>query len=463
MSSNITLPSFEKVKNKWGPDKVISFLESNQETLFLEDGDIKPFRDNRVPGSAFLRLNVDKLIAHPYNLHGGPAETIAELIEKIKGEEQVSRTSSVFPEDTIDKINIMYKHMTEEKVEVISLSTVNTKKFQAFLKFTGITIEYVKFTGNLPKKDIEPYEWSDYAENHLVQREEILKYFNKHLSPKLPTDIIILDVANDKDFLNIYDSSLLPFDIRGGTDLALVEEGYIKCKITKAGIRAVFEFKKVVEEHNAYQTILEMVAADLYVNDKIKVFGVLTDLKSLWNIYWVANEKRIKAVTFSHRLKALEFIAQMASDLNGHSKTVHMLGLPRIERIKVQQLFNESAPDEDRMKDFYEEMNEDEIRRHEARKVGNFFFVINLASFITIFINQFIESADLINQEMPLNRSNVPKNILVTSLIGKMINTFNEDGYFKLMTTIKGAAVQSYLSYYKIYEQVAKEINADLF
>ncbi|CAG8716592.1 14163_t:CDS:2, partial [Cetraspora pellucida] len=45
----------------------------------------------------------------------------------------------------------------------------------------------------------------------------------------------------------------------------------------------------------------------------------------------------------------------------------------------------------------------------------------------------------------------------------EMINAFNEDDYFKLMTTLKAAAVQSYLPYYKIYEQVAKEINADLF
>ncbi|CAG8452679.1 9813_t:CDS:2 [Gigaspora rosea] len=78
----------------------------------------------------------------------GPAERIVEFIEKIKGEGQ----------------------------------------------------EYVKFNGNLPKKDIEPYEWSDH---HLVQREQILEYLNKHLGPKLPIDVIILDVANNKDLLNI--------------------------------------------------------------------------------------------------------------------------------------------------------------------------------------------------------------------------------------------------------------------
>ncbi|CAG8694542.1 42009_t:CDS:2, partial [Gigaspora margarita] len=31
--------------------------------------------------------------------------------------------------------------------------------------------------------------------------------------------------------------------------------------------------------------------------------------------------------------KALDLIAQMASDLNGTSKTVHILGLPKIERL----------------------------------------------------------------------------------------------------------------------------------
>ncbi|CAG8810402.1 20991_t:CDS:1, partial [Dentiscutata erythropus] len=257
-------------------------------------------------------------------------------------------------------------HIMEEKV--VSLSSINMKNFQSFQNFTGITVECVKFNGTLPRKDIEPYEWSDHIEDYSVQREQILEYLNKHLGPKLHTDVIILNVANNKDFLNIYNNPLLPFDIRGGTDLILVEEGYVKGKITHAGIRAVFEFKKEVEDRHVYQTILKMFSADLYANDKIKVFGVLTDLKSSWNIYWIGNEKRVMIITFSHRTKALDLIAQMANDLNETSKTVHMLGLPKIERVKFKQLYNDGVPYDDPMTDFYEEMVKDERQRHEVRK-----------------------------------------------------------------------------------------------
>ncbi|CAG8448408.1 1729_t:CDS:10 [Cetraspora pellucida] len=147
-----------------------------------------------------------------------------------------------------------------------------------------------------------------------------------------------------------------------------IEEGYIKSKITNARIRAVFEFKKAVEDHYAYQAILEMISTDFYINDKIKVFSVLTDLKSSWNIYWIGNEKRVMTITFSYCTKVLNLIAQMVSDLNGTSKTVHMLGLPKIECIKVKQLYNDGVPNDNPMTDFYEEMNEDKRQRHEVRK-----------------------------------------------------------------------------------------------
>ena len=85
MSDNIPLPSVEEV-NEWTPDKVNAFLGSHKEKLSLRDQDIKIIEDNWIRGSAFLKLNVDKLMYD--GLKRGPAETIAELIEKIKGEEQ---------------------------------------------------------------------------------------------------------------------------------------------------------------------------------------------------------------------------------------------------------------------------------------------------------------------------------------------------------------------------------------
>ncbi|CAG8827043.1 34247_t:CDS:2, partial [Racocetra persica] len=52
---------------------------------------------------------------------------------------------------------------------------------------------------------------------------------------------------------------------------------------------------------------------------------------------------------------------------------------------------------------------------------------------------------------------------LERELPSAMNNVFNEDDYFKSFSTLKSTAVQSYLPFYNIYEKVAKEINADLF
>ncbi|CAG8722621.1 17263_t:CDS:1, partial [Dentiscutata heterogama] len=49
MSDDTSLPSVEEV-NQWSPQQVIEFLESynREKKLFLEDGDIKAIKDNRV-------------------------------------------------------------------------------------------------------------------------------------------------------------------------------------------------------------------------------------------------------------------------------------------------------------------------------------------------------------------------------------------------------------------------------
>ena len=79
----VSLPTIELVKRCETTEILIDLLSNN-----LQNSHLEFLRKQDVNGSAFLRLNVDKLIANPYNLPGGPAENIAELIEKIKGEGQ---------------------------------------------------------------------------------------------------------------------------------------------------------------------------------------------------------------------------------------------------------------------------------------------------------------------------------------------------------------------------------------
>ncbi|CAG8652912.1 7525_t:CDS:1, partial [Ambispora gerdemannii] len=89
MSDNTSLPSVQEV-NDWSPDKVIAFLKfyNEEKKLYLRDEDIKKIENNWVPGPAFLNLTLEKLLASSLSLPYGPAEVIAELVSKIKGEGQ---------------------------------------------------------------------------------------------------------------------------------------------------------------------------------------------------------------------------------------------------------------------------------------------------------------------------------------------------------------------------------------
>ncbi|KAF0512698.1 UDP-Glycosyltransferase/glycogen phosphorylase [Gigaspora margarita] len=141
----------------------------------------------------------------------------------------------------------------------------------------------------------------------------------------------------------------------------------------------------------------------------------------------------------------------------------------------------------------------------------------NFVIFITFFINQSFGSADLIKQDLSLGRSNEPKNIIATSIIGgshlpqmleilkilkdrgynitlvapgnftarstnyhsipqvifnneyydrnshEFDHAFLDNDFFKIFPVMINAMIQSYVPFYNIYKQVNDEINADLF
>ena len=90
--------------------------------------------------------------------------------------------------------------MTSEKIDVVSFLSGNTKNFNNFLTTPESCSRLLEYKGLLPSKDIEPYEWPNYAES---QQKEVIRYLEKHLVPKLPSEIMMLNVADDKEFLDI--------------------------------------------------------------------------------------------------------------------------------------------------------------------------------------------------------------------------------------------------------------------
>ncbi|CAG8719178.1 22063_t:CDS:2, partial [Rhizophagus irregularis] len=225
-------------------------------------------------------------------------------------------------------INLMrqeIKELREEKIEKVSYSTVSSAQFSSFCMQSGFIIQSLEYKGNLPRKDIPAFNWSKYAENFVEQRENILNYLEEHLGEKLPRNVIISEVASERGFLNTYGNSPFPFHT-------------VDALVKKAGVRAVIELKKIVKSSHIKQIILEMIAADLFVRDEIKVFGLLTDLKSAWHFFWLEEGKKIMTVKMTHRNKALDFACKLADVYRDQSKEVNLIGLQKVQRVKIREL-----------------------------------------------------------------------------------------------------------------------------
>ncbi len=51
--------------------------------------------------------------------------------------------------------------MYDGRKTIFAFSTINTENFNKFLEKIDFSLNPVEYTGNLPRKDIEPYEWNE--------------------------------------------------------------------------------------------------------------------------------------------------------------------------------------------------------------------------------------------------------------------------------------------------------------
>ncbi|CAG8605313.1 1416_t:CDS:2 [Paraglomus occultum] len=261
----------------------------------------------------------------------------------------------------------------EERIETVSISAVNTTQFQRFCDHVNTSLVSLPYNGHIPKHDIDFYHWNaDAAEINHQQRKDINIYLNRHLKPKLPEGVIIFDVSSKRDLLNITKNPLFPFNVRGGTNLILVEKAAVETGLIQAGIRAIIVLKKNVQDNHSKQAIFEMLIADLCVSDEIRVIGVLTDLVNTWNFYWIEKERTIKSMHLSHRGKALDLIGQLASTTQKRESKNPTIGRNIVYREKVKYAFpvkNDYDNDIARIEDLYDDMSMEEIREYEMRKI----------------------------------------------------------------------------------------------
>ncbi|CAG8811117.1 25866_t:CDS:1, partial [Dentiscutata erythropus] len=176
------------------------------------------------------------------------------------------------------------------------------------------------------------FEWTDKSE--MGHKEEYMEWLRKYVP--LGNHLIWHDVGGNHGLLNISGDHRLPFNIRGGTDVVVVGENDVSNNLIQENIYAILEIKKYVERKNVMQTILELIAADLTTIDTRIVFGILSDLRDDWRIFWCGSDRKIKFWKAQNRAIAVQTLIKLL----GNTGTNLESAIPAAERVKIDTFFD---------------------------------------------------------------------------------------------------------------------------
>ncbi len=202
--------------------------------------------------------------------------------------------------------------LLSKKRESKSLSGIGMsdwRKIANALKLKEVTLVASQEPG---KDSIPGYQWTDLAEDHRDQVKNYMSYIEKYWMPLLPNDIQVLDISQKKQLLTLKDDPRLPFDIKGGADLAIVHNSYVNFRSIFAGIHFIVELKKKIEENHINQIKAELIAADtVTTNIARSVVGLLTDLNNDWNFFWIGEDGVVCHIFFNSINNAMNFIREI--------------------------------------------------------------------------------------------------------------------------------------------------------
>ena len=171
--------------------------------------------------------------------------------------------------------------------ESVALSELSAGHFERIRQYVRMTVEPVEWSAILPTSSTAStsstsstpaFQWSDENENQ--QYERYLSYLRSNLS--VPRHLSVERAP--PSLLDTFKSRYLPFDVRGTSDVMVVERA---SGITPVfGIRMLMELKKQrPDAKDVYQTMGELLAADQHT--PFSPIVVLTDLAEYWRFCWL--------------------------------------------------------------------------------------------------------------------------------------------------------------------------------
>jgi len=179
------------------------------------------------------------------------------------------------------------KQFAFQQRESVALSELSAGHFERIRQYVRMTVEPVEWSAILPTTSTAStastsatpaFQWSDENENQ--QYERYLSYLRSNLS--VPRHLSVERAP--PSLLDTFKSRYLPFDVRGTSDVMVVERA---SGITPVfGIRMLLELKKQrPDAKDVYQTMGELLAADQHT--PFSPIVVLTDLAEYWRFCWL--------------------------------------------------------------------------------------------------------------------------------------------------------------------------------
>ena len=181
--------------------------------------------------------------------------------------------------------------LAAQQRETVALSELSAGHFERIRQYVRMTVEPVEWSAILPSapsttstastsstSSIPAFQWSDENENQ--QSDRYLQYLRSNLSVPRHLSVERAPVS----LLDTFKSRYLPFDIRGTSDVMVVERA--SGILPVFGIRMLLELKKNrPDAKDGYQAMGELLAADQHT--PFTPIVVLTDLAEHWMFCWL--------------------------------------------------------------------------------------------------------------------------------------------------------------------------------
>ncbi|KAF8419754.1 hypothetical protein EV426DRAFT_644762 [Tirmania nivea] len=284
---------------KWSPTDVQNFLKANRVEYFLDDDDIEVFRKKKVSGRTFMRLNRERLCAHPYNLEDGIADVIGELIKGLTKTQVV--TAEVVSESNlphaiagmkrrlicdVDEMEADIKPLRQVTTE-IAMTEVTSTQYHSFLSYLCLNRITVEFEVLPVDEEIVGFDWSSDKED--AQMEKCLNWLNTHISLPQKENMQFHYVANNTSLLNYtFGEGNSQYLLTGTTAVAVLPARYIRAHNIAGGIQVAIELRGQIDESSCKQAVLQLLAASALSNYPVMV--LLTDLREYWHFLWLVME-----------------------------------------------------------------------------------------------------------------------------------------------------------------------------